>query len=280
MSIAHVPSAANFVALRKAGASRAPQSWIGFGGFKPVTLAQARATFPPGTCSDSAALLASLPPLTAALRELDAARRIEGASESNVMLGANFTVPHVQAADLRSYRVLHFATHALLPTDLRCLNEPAIVTSPPPGAKDASSALLTAGDIVGLNLDANLVILSACNSGGPGGTTAGESLSGLARAFFYAGARSLLVTHWSVNDQAAAYLVVDTLQRLRAAPGAGVAEAMRGAELSMLDAAGHTMPALIAHPFFWAPFAVIGSGAGGVEQQQAMRGMLRGLTHS
>jgi CHAT domain-containing protein len=276
MSVAHVPSAANFVALRKAGASRAPQSWAGFGGFKPVTLAQARATFPPGTCSDSAALLASLPPLTAALRELDAARRIEGAPESSVMLGANFTVPRVQAADLRSYRVLHFATHALLPTDLRCLNEPAIVTSPPPGARDASGALLTAGDIVGLNLDANLVILSACNSGGPGGTTAGESLSGLARAFFYAGARSLLVTHWSVNDQAAAYLVVDTLQRLRAAPGAGVAEAVRGAELSMLDAAGHTMPAEIAHPFFWAPFAVIGSGAGTPEHREAMRGAEHG----
>jgi CHAT domain-containing protein len=276
MSIAHVPSAANFVALRKAGASRAPQSWAGFGGFKPVTLAQARATFPPGTCSDSAALLASLPPLAAALRELDAARRIEGASESNVMLGANFTVPRVQAANLRSYRVLHFATHALLPTDLRCLNEPAIVTSPPPGAKDSSGALLTASDIVGLNLDADLVILSACNSGGPGGTTAGESLSGLARAFFFAGARSLLVTHWSVNDQAAAYLVVDTLQRLRVAPGSGVAEAVRGAELSMLDAAGHAMPAQIAHPFFWAPFAVIGSGAGAPEQHEAMRGTVHG----
>ena len=63
-----------------------------------------------------------------------------------------------------------------------------------------------------------LVILSACNSGGPGGSTAGESLSGLARAFFYAGARALLVTHWSVNDQAAAFLVADTLRRLQAAP--------------------------------------------------------------
>ena len=91
---------------------------------------------------------------------------------------------------------------------------------------------------------------------------AGESLSGLARAFFYSGARSLLVTHWSVNDQAAAYLVVDTLRRLHEAPADGVAAAMRGAELGMLDAAGHSMPAALAHPFFWAPFAVIGNGAG------------------
>ena len=122
---------------------------------------------------------------------------------------------------LKNYRILHFATHALLPTDLRCQNEPAIVTSAPAGRRDASGALLTATDILGLDLDADLVILSACNSGGPGGTTAGESLSGLARAFFYAGARSLLVTHWSVNDQAAAFLVADTLRRMQAEPGAG-----------------------------------------------------------
>ena len=266
MSVAHVPSAANFVALRNAGASAAPHPWLGFGGFQPVTLAQARASFPAAVCSDSAALLASLPPLASALRELTAARQVLGASASDEMLGASFTVPAVEQADLKDYRILHFATHALLPAELRCEDEPAIVTSDPPGARDASGALLTASDIVGLHLDANLVILSACNSGGPGGAVAGESLSGLARAFFYAGARSLLVTHWSVNDQAAAYLVVDTLSRLRAAPrggpAGGVAAAMRGAELGMLDAAGHAMPAELAHPFFWAPFAVIGEGGG------------------
>ena len=75
-----------------------------------------------------------------------------------------------------------------------------------------------AAQVAAMDLDADLVILSACNSGGPGGTTAGKSLSGLARSFFYAGARALLVTHWSVNDQTAAFLVSDTLRRLRAKP--------------------------------------------------------------
>jgi CHAT domain-containing protein/tetratricopeptide (TPR) repeat protein len=261
-SVAHVPSAANFVALRKAGASTAPQPWLGFGGFRPMTLAQARASFPAGTCRDTAALLASLPPLPSALRELAAARQVLGAASSAEMLATGFTVPAVERADLKDYRILHFATHALLPAELRCEDQPAIVTSDPPGAADASGALLTTDDIVGLHLDADLVILSACNSGGSGGAVAGESLSGLARAFFYAGARSLMVTHWSVNDQAAAFLVVDTLSRLRAAPAAGVAEALRGAELEMIDAAGHAMPAAVAHPFFWAPFAVIGNGSG------------------
>ena len=114
--------------------------------------------------------------------------------------------------------------------------------------------------MVNLDLDADLVILSACNSGGPGGTTAGESLSGLARAFFYAGARSLLVTHWAVNDQVAAFLVADTLRRMRENPSLGVAGALRDAQLAMLADAGKGLPAEIAHPFFWAPFAVIGEG--------------------
>jgi CHAT domain-containing protein len=111
-----------------------------------------------------------------------------------------------------------------------------------------------------MDLDADLVILSACNSGGPSGTTAGESLSGLARSFFYAGARSLLVTHWSVNDQVAAFLVADSLRRLRADPSIGTTGAMRDAQLAMLAGAGKDFPPEIAHPFFWAPFAVIGEG--------------------
>lgn len=259
-AIAHVPSAANFVSLRKAGRSAGTRPWFGFGGFRPVTLAQAEASFPAQGCRDSAALFAGLPPLTSALRELTAARQLLGASPSDEMLDAAFTTEAVLHTNLKPYRVLHFATHALLPAELRCENEPAIVTSAPAGAPDASGALLTASKIVGLDLDADLIILSACNSGGPGESTAGESLSGLARSFFFAGTRSLLATHWSVSDQAAAFLVADTLRRMRASPSEGVAEAMRGAELGMLAAAGKNLPAAIAHPFFWAPFAVIGEG--------------------
>ena len=158
-------------------------------------------------------------------------------------------------------RVLHFATHALLPTDLRCQNEPALVTSPPPGAEDASGALLTASDVAGLNLDADAVILSACNTGGPGGTTAGESLTGLARSFFYAGARALLVTHWSVNDRTTAYIVALTLAAERADPSLGLAGALARAQVQVLaDAKGDV--AIQAHPFYWAALAVIGEGMG------------------
>ena len=84
----------------------------------------------------------------------------------------------------------------------------------------------------------------------------GESLSGLARSFFFAGARSMLVTHWSVNDQTSAFLVADLLRRLTAAPTGGLAEALRQSQLTLM---GGTVSAM-AHPFYWAPFALIGEG--------------------
>ena len=263
-TLAHVPSPANFTGLRKiAGDTRATQPWFGFGDFVPITVKQASGSFAGTSCAESAELLASLPQLPYARRELDAARTILGASPQDELLGTAFTVPAVQKAQLKSYRVLHFAAHALLPSELKCQSEPAIVTSDPAGATDVSNALLTASDVAQLDLDAELVILSACNSGGAGGSTAGESLSGLARAFFFAGARSLMVTHWSVNDQVAAFLVAGVLQRMHADPTLGAAGALRAQQLSMLDQAGKSLPPEIAAPFFWAGFAVIGDGGGG-----------------
>jgi CHAT domain-containing protein/tetratricopeptide (TPR) repeat protein len=260
-TLAHVPAPSNFVSLRKiAAGSRASHPWFGFGDFHPVTLAQAEKTFSGAGCGESAKLLSGLPPLPYARKELDAARALLGADASDELLGPAFTADAVLKARLKDYRILQFSTHALLPAELRCQSEPAIVTSAPANAPSASGALLTASEVVGMDLDADLVILSACNSGGPGGTTAGESLSGLARSFFYAGARSLEVTHWSVNDQVAAFLVADTLRRIREDPNLGIAGALRNAQLAMLADAGKGLPAEIAHPFFWAPFAVIGEG--------------------
>ncbi len=68
------------------------------------------------------------------------------------------------------------------------------------------------------------------------------------------------MTHWSVNDQVAAFLVADTLRRMKENPNLGIAGALRNAQLAMLADAGKGLPAEIAHPFFWAPFAVIGEG--------------------
>ncbi|WP_372620172.1 CHAT domain-containing protein [Falsiroseomonas sp.] len=258
MAIAHVPAAANFVGLRGLAPSAAARPWFGFGDFRPPSRAQAARSFPAESCAESAHLLAALPPLPAAIRELEVARQLLGAASADRLLGPAFTAEAVRRASLNEYRVLHFATHAVLPAEIACQPEPAIIASTPANAPDAAPALLTASAIVGLDLDADLVVLSACNSGGPGGSTAGESLSGLARAFFYAGARALLVTHWAVDDQMAAYLVATTLAIRR--EGQGATAALRAAQLSVLQDAGRILPAQVAHPFYWAPFTVIGEG--------------------
>ena len=258
-SLAYVPAAANFVSLRRAqGTSAATQPWFGFGDFKPVTLAQAQQTYNPAACPESAAEFAGLPQLPYARLELQAAAAVFGAGPQDELLGAAFTVPNVQKADLRNFQILHFATHALLPTDLPCQPEPAIVTSAPAGANSANNALLTTSDVTGLKLDANLVVLSACNTGG--GEAGGEALSGLARSFFYAGARAIMVTQWSVNDQVSAYLVADTLSRLHAGNAGGAAGSLRAAQLALIAGAGKSFPAQIADPFYWAAFTVIGDG--------------------
>ncbi|MGC9270925.1 CHAT domain-containing protein [Acidiphilium sp.] len=262
MTLVYVPAAANFVSLRAVqGNSRATRPWFGFGDFHHVTVSQAAATFHGPACGESAQLFADLPALPYAKLELAAARAIFHAPASDELLGAQFTVPNVEHADLRKYRILHFATHALLPSELPCAQEPAIVTSAPLDAKSAARAMLTTSDITNLHLNANLVILSACNTGGSNGRAGGEALSGLARSFFFAGARALMVTQWAVNDQVSSYLVATTLEHVAADDDGGAASSLRSAQLALIDSAGSAgVPITLADPFYWAPFVVIGDG--------------------
>lgn len=249
MPIAHVPAPSSFVALRRAGPSRASQPWFGFGAPLPVPLTQAQRTFPAAV--QCGRLLAGLPALATASLELEASRQLMGARAGDTRIGRAFTAPAVRQASLRDFRVVHFATHGLLPGELSCLQEAAIVASPTPGAADAANALLTAGTLLDVELDADVVVLSACNSGG--GAAAGESLSGLARSIFFAGARSLMVTHWYVNDAAATRIVAFSMRNLQ--QGQGMAEAMRNAQLDLAQ----NVPGG-SHPALWAAFALVGPG--------------------
>ncbi len=261
--ITHVPAAANFVKLRQTAASAARYPWFGFGDFHPITEAQALKTYPGQRCHESAEVLAHLPTLEGTQQELKIASEIFGAPAADLRTGAAFTVQTVKSLPLNQFRIIHFATHALLPSELACQDEPAIVTTAPAGAADAKGALLTASAVAGLKLDADAVILSACNSGGPGGTTAGESLAGLARSFFYAGARALMVTHWEVDDSTAVILVATTLNELHKDPSAGLASALRFAQLNYL--ARTDIDAPLKHPYYWAPFALVGEGGGSTQ---------------
>jgi CHAT domain-containing protein len=142
-----------------------------------------------------------------------------------------------------------------------------VLTSTPEGAPDASGGLLTASQIAQMDLNAELVILAACNTGGDVSAGAGESLSGLARSFFFAGARSLLVTHWDANDASTTYLTALFLGSLQGNPAAGPAAALAAAQRRMLDEAVGTNAAA-GHPFYWAVLALIG-GRGATPVTQA-----------
>lgn len=148
--------------------------------------------------------------------------------------------------------IVHFATHGLVSGDLSGLAEPAIVLTPPAAPSPEDDGLLTASEVTTLRLAADWVILSACNTAsGEGG---GEALSGLARAFFYAGARALLVSHWPVQSDAAVNLVTGAVDAMVADPAADRAEALRRAMLAEIEAGGAR-----ADPAAWAPFILVGA---------------------
>ena len=106
---------------------------------------------------------------------------------------------------------------------------------------------------MGLRLNADWVVLSACNTAGADGKVE-EALSGLARGFFYAGSRSLLVTHWSVESESAMQLTTRTFDAYHRQSGLGRAQALRQAMLAVMQTPAY------AHPTFWGPYALVGEG--------------------
>jgi tetratricopeptide (TPR) repeat protein len=206
------------------------------------------------------AALRALPSLPETANELRAVAKSMGAGEDDLFLGKRANEPLIRKAGLDHFRVVEFATHGLMSGDLKGLAEPALVLTPPDQPTAEDDGLLTASKIGTLKLDADWVVLSACNTAGDAGTPDAGGLSGLAKAFFYAGARSILVSHWSVPSQATVKLITTTFDQLKKHPSIGRAEALRRAEMAMLDPSS---PPEFAHPAVWAPFMVVGEGGAG-----------------
>jgi CHAT domain-containing protein/tetratricopeptide (TPR) repeat protein len=202
----------------------------------------------------------ALPPLPETADELRAIARSVGGSEQDLLLGERASEPVLRGTPLDHYRAIAFATHGLMSGDLRGLAEPALVLTPPAVATPENDGLLTASKIATLKLNTDWVVLSACNTAAGDGTPDGGGLSGLAKAFFYAGARSLLVSHWPVWSQATVALTTGTFTELSNDPKIGRAEALRRAEMAMLDPKN---PPEFAHPLAWAPFVLAGEGGAG-----------------
>ena len=186
------------------------------------------------------------------------ARELHADVDNDVLLGNKATRASVlganQSGQLAAKRVLVFATHGLMAGDLPNLTQPALALAANDLATDDSlSPLLTLEDVLGLRLNADWVVLSACNTAAAEGR-AGEALSGLARGFFYAGARSLLVTQWAVESESAKRLTTATFRHYVANPASPKAESLRQAMLEVMAVPKYS------HPAFWAPYTLVGDG--------------------
>jgi CHAT domain-containing protein/tetratricopeptide (TPR) repeat protein len=219
---------------------------------------------PQTTSLDSAQLaeLPRLPDTSIELRSIAAALGVDPARALH--LGKDANEKAVKTLDLSRYRVVAFATHGLVPGDLDGLTQPALALTAPSVAGIDGDGLLTMEEILGLKLDADWVVLSACNTGAGSGAGA-EAASGLGSAFFYAGTRAVLVTNWSVQSASARELVTDLFRRQAADPQLTRAAALKEAMNAMIDGPGFSDASgktvyTYAHPLFWAPYTMIGDG--------------------
>lgn len=282
-SVTQVPSLASWIAIKSLSrAASASQAFAGWGdpafdlklasappaaesGTKRnVVLSRSAVLSDPNNLDKaapaaSALQYASIPTLPDTREELLAiAATLKSDVAQDVFLGAQATRSSVLQASkggqLLNKRVIAFATHGLMAGDLPGLNQPALALAAT-GNEDNEplGPLLTLEDVLTLKLNADWVVLSACNTAAEDGR-GDEAMSGLARGFFYAGSRSLLVTHWAVESESAKMLTTATFAHYAANPKAPKAESLRQAMLQVM-----ALPQF-RHPAFWAPYALVGDG--------------------
>ncbi|MGZ5232785.1 MAG: CHAT domain-containing protein, partial [Burkholderiales bacterium] len=293
-AVTYVPSAAAFHTLRQLPVGPAKRDpFIGFGDpyfnmeqaaaaesdrdAKPFIVASADATATRGVPlarrsipqleGVDSADIAQLPRLPDTATELTSIARALGLNPADVLyLGKAANEHTVKSTDLSHYRIIDFATHGLVPGELNGLTQPALALTAPSVTQEDGDGLLTMGEILALKLDADWVVLSACNTGA-GASAGAEAASGLGRAFFYAGTRAILVTNWSVHSASARELVTDLFRRQSADPALSRGEALQQASMALLDGPGFTdqngkTMFAYSHPLFWAPYSIIGDSGG------------------
>ena len=276
VAISHVPTANGWLSLKKLGEQpSSPQALLAWGdpAFDPKATQVAAA--PAASVVRSAVALRSvestsrnvmdaetyvnyskIPPLPETRDEvLELAKIMDANPAQDVILGKDATRQSVLKSSasgvLGKKQVVVFATHGLLAGDLPNLNQPALAMAG--NSNPNESPLLTLEDVLSLKLNADWVVLSACNTAGADGK-AEEALSGLARGFFFAGSRSLLVTHWSVESESAMLLTTHTFAAYKKNPNMRRADALRQAMLETMKSPQY------AHPAYWAPYALVGEG--------------------
>jgi CHAT domain-containing protein len=275
-AVSVLPAIASLKALRQPARREAgSKPMVGFGDpiFDPAERARALADRREGTTRavaarqygdfwqgadiDRAKLAQALASLLDTADELKSVAAKLGAPLSDIHLQQDASEATVKRLPLSDYRVVYFATHGLVAGDVRGLGEPALALTLPKQPSEIDDGLLTASEVAQLRLNADWVVLSACNTIA-GDKPGAEALSGLARAFFYAGARALLVSHWAVETGAATRLTTTTFEMMNRDPKVGRAEAVRRAMLGYMNDRSDLWSA---YPGYWGPFEVVGEGA-------------------
>ena len=210
--------------------------------------------------------LTSLPRLPTTAEEVKSMAVALGADPlKSVFLGRNASEERVKSMNLSDIKVLAFATHGLVSGDLNGLMEPALALTSPEVIGGTDDGLLTMTEVLRLKLNSDWVVLSACNTGSGNGAGA-EAVSGLGRAFFYAGTRALLVSNWPVETTSAKALTTKLFRRQAEKKEMGRAEALRQVVVALIEGDGRLDATTgrpmfsYGHPIFWAPFTLIGDG--------------------
>ncbi len=218
----------------------------------------------PKTSGVDSAELALLPRLPETSVEIKEIARVLNAGPEDIFLYEKANVEQVMSMDLSNRKVVMFSTHGLVPGELDGLTQPALALSAPVvSGEKKGDGLLTMDKILELKLNADWVVLSACNTAA-GEDVNSEAVSGLGRAFFYAGAKALLVSNWPVDSDAALQLMTDLFRRQSEIKDIGKAEALRQSVITMADSGGFKdlksgkLSYTYAHPLFWAPFTMVG----------------------
>ena len=242
-----IPSLPSFVASRRAGQAKiAIEAFLGVGNpssHLPRNPNAGRG----GTRAEMFRALSQLAALPETEAELRNVIRSLAPQRSVLLLGENANKPKLKQADLGSYNVVSFATHAVMPWQIAELTEPAIVLTP--GSAEEDDGLLRASEIGQLIINADLVILSACNTASSDGKYGAEGLSGLARAFFSSGAQRVIASHWEVESEATVRFMSSFFQAFERG-SVDMAIAFQRASQSMLATERN-------HPAYWAPFVLV-----------------------
>ena len=253
----------SFAQLRTAPPSSGRKEYLGLGQNTPPSAAVA-GQIPAAADRDCTLPMSSWShPISA--KELETASAILEPYDPGgvqVVTGDQFTDTGLEArGDLDQYRIVHFATHGVVTSRAaKCPAQPALLTS---FGGAGSDGLLTFKEVFDLHLDADLVILSACDTAAQASTAATQqaglatggdvALDGLVRAFVGAGARLVIASHWPVPDD------YNATQRLisglfSAPPGTATVTALRMSQRQLMDDANTS------HPFYWSAFAAVGDG--------------------